>query len=683
MTDNKKLERINHKIKSRLELHGNIKTYSKNIKVVRQNMNHFRNKVPMLRRHGIRNDLKNNTMNALSKSEDYTAQGIVIASKGIGMAKATVRTGVSAIKIPYRVGKTAYRITKFTIRTGKRLAGKKYALDPQLKETLFSRLRKNNRLRKKKPGLISEAKCAGNNLLQIHKEDTTNTGVASIQQALESRRQLRPVANIAKKTVKTTYNITVKKPVVAIARRNQYNALQSLRAKQRELRYGKNSINTSSQLGKIKTLKDRRRVKFARRNLAQKNFGKKGIKATSKAATKATKSLLKIMTNPLVMKFVALVGIIVILVSIITSVLSAFFPAAGTVAIDEKTILKYSERIEELNNSFKNDIDKLLNDSRYDEHVLYYSGEAGNMEISLVEILAIVAVKFEQNLKFSSREKSTIDELFKLMLFYETETESYYCSGCVPVVIPSTESDSESDSNQSATVVWTCPGHKRLKIYVYSRDMEEVMTKIGFDEDQKEWARIMATSDLAAMFPDVPGLSQETRNRDEIKVLIDNAPTTDVTRETVVQTAKSLEGKVGYFWGGKSAAGWNSNWGKSTLVTAEGSSTSGTYQPYGLDCSGFVDWVYKTAGVGNMLAAGGTTYQWNQSYSISEGELLPGDLAFKSTPNMSGINHVGIFIGRDENGKKQYIHCASGKGVVIDNYSGFKFFRRVFVKFPR
>ncbi len=59
---------------------------------------------------------------------------------------------------------------------------------------------------------------------------------------------------------------------------------------------------------------------------------------------------------------------------------------------------------------------------------------------------------------------------------------------------------------------------------------------------------------------------------------------------------------MGYFWGGKSASGWNNSWGASTLVTAPGSEKTNTYQPFGLDCSGFVDWVYKTAGVGNMLA---------------------------------------------------------------------------------
>ena len=60
-------------------------------------------------------------------------------------------------------------------------------------------------------------------------------------------------------------------------------------------------------------------------------------------------------------------------------------------------------------------------------------------------------------------------------------------------------------------------------------------------------------------------------------------------REAVVRTACSLVGKVNYFWGGKSLViGWDVRWGELRQVTAAGSSTTGTYRPYGLDCSGFV-----------------------------------------------------------------------------------------------
>ncbi len=64
-------------------------------------------------------------------------------------------------------------------------------------------------------------------------------------------------------------------------------------------------------------------------------------------------------------------------------------------------------------------------------------------------------------------------------------------------------------------------------------------------------------------------------------------------RREIVKTACQLVGKVNYFWGGKSLVlGWDSRWGTTMQVTAPGSSSSGTYRPYGMDCSGYVDWVF-------------------------------------------------------------------------------------------
>lgn len=58
-------------------------------------------------------------------------------------------------------------------------------------------------------------------------------------------------------------------------------------------------------------------------------------------------------------------------------------------------------------------------------------------------------------------------------------------------------------------------------------------------------------------------------------------------RRMVVTYALALVDKVDYFWGGKSLVlGWDDRWGELMEVTAEGSDTTGTEQPYGLDCSG-------------------------------------------------------------------------------------------------
>ena len=114
-------------------------------------------------------------------------------------------------------------------------------------------------------------------------------------------------------------------------------------------------------------------------------------------------------------------------------------------------------------------------------------------------------------------------------------------------------------------------------------------------------------------------------------------------RRVVVEKAYSLLGKVNYFWGGKSSAiGWDSRWGNSTRVTAAGSRTTGTIRPYGLDCTGFVDWVFNNS-LGYVIGhGGGAVSQHDHCRPISWSEAQPGDLVF-----YPGDTHVGVFVGKD------------------------------------
>lgn len=141
-------------------------------------------------------------------------------------------------------------------------------------------------------------------------------------------------------------------------------------------------------------------------------------------------------------------------------------------------------------------------------------------------------------------------------------------------------------------------------------------------------------------------------------------------RRAVVEAACTLVGKVNYFWGGKSLTiGWNPIWGTTMRVTAAGSPTTGTYRPYGLDCSGFVDWAFYNASAGSYIMGhgGGTYSQHAYCTPIAWSEAQPGDLVF-----YPGDSHVGIVGGRDENGSLLIIHCASGaNNVVITDADGF------------
>lgn len=142
-------------------------------------------------------------------------------------------------------------------------------------------------------------------------------------------------------------------------------------------------------------------------------------------------------------------------------------------------------------------------------------------------------------------------------------------------------------------------------------------------------------------------------------------------RRMVVTYALALVDKVDYFWGGKSLVlGWDDRWGELTEVTAEGSDSTGTEQPYGLDCSGFVDWAFYNASGGEYVIGqgGGAMEQHANCVDIEWDEVQPGDLLFYPEDE-----HVGIAAGRDWLGRLLVVHCASGTGgVAISHRTGFE-----------
>lgn len=141
-------------------------------------------------------------------------------------------------------------------------------------------------------------------------------------------------------------------------------------------------------------------------------------------------------------------------------------------------------------------------------------------------------------------------------------------------------------------------------------------------------------------------------------------------RRAVVERALSLAGKVNYFWGGKSLAfGWDDRWGQLAKVTADGSSTTGTYRPYGLDCSGMVDWAFYNATDGSYVIGhgGGAAMQHSCCTPVRWEDVQIGDLAFYPDDE-----HVGIVAGWDKDGSIQIVHCASSyNNVVITGKEGF------------
>ena len=162
-----------------------------------------------------------------------------------------------------------------------------------------------------------------------------------------------------------------------------------------------------------------------------------------------------------------------------------------------------------------------------------------------------------------------------------------------------------------------------------------------------------------------------TISQEDAIALLENLPDDlDPARKAVVETAVQLVGRVSYFWGGKSLTlGWDDRWGVPTEVTAAGSGSTGTIRPFGLDCSGFVDWTFYNATNGSYYPGrgGGAATQHSYCTNISWSDAQPGDLVFY--PDDS---HVGIVGSRDADGNLLIVHCSGGaNGVVITGSAGF------------
>lgn len=162
-----------------------------------------------------------------------------------------------------------------------------------------------------------------------------------------------------------------------------------------------------------------------------------------------------------------------------------------------------------------------------------------------------------------------------------------------------------------------------------------------------------------------------TISQEDAIALLENLPDDlDPARKAVVETAVQLVGRVSYFWGGKSLTlGWDDRWGVPTEVTAAGSGSTGTIRPFGLDCSGFVDWTFYNATNGSYYPGrgGGAATQHSYCTNISWSDAQPGDLVFY--PDDS---HVGIVGGKDADGNLLIVHCSGGaNGVVITGSAGF------------
>ena len=206
-----------------------------------------------------------------------------------------------------------------------------------------------------------------------------------------------------------------------------------------------------------------------------------------------------------------------------------------------------------------------------------------------------------------------------------------------------------------------------LTITITTKTAEQMRLEYSFTKYQNDALGILLENLGSLNIP----LGSLTISQEDAIALLENLPDDlDPARKAVVETAVQLVGRVSYFWGGKSLTlGWDDRWGVPTEVTAAGSGSTGTVRPFGLDCSGFVDWTFYNATNGSYYPGrgGGAATQHSYCTNIAWSDAQPGDLVFYSDDS-----HVGIVGGRDADGNLLIVHCSGGaNGVVITGSAGF------------
>lgn len=101
--------------------------------------------------------------------------------------------------------------------------------------------------------------------------------------------------------------------------------------------------------------------------------------------------------------------------------------------------------------------------------------------------------------------------------------------------------------------------------------------------------------------------------------------------------------------------------GKTTYSMYGEDTRSGVDNPRTLDCSSFVAWSFQKAGFSDVpyTSTTGTFVSSPNFVPISASELRPGDIGLKNTIPAGEDNHVGLYVGRDENGTQMWLHCTT------------------------
>ena len=345
---------------------------------------------------------------------------------------------------------------------------------------------------------------------------------------------------------------------------------------------------------------------------------------------------------------VAMVLVICLIGLLIVSPFGIFFSGE-----DSGTGYTMPEAVSVLNGEFAARIEQIKTENPYDELDMDNAGSAA-MIFNWRDVLAVYAVRTTTDNASPDEVATLTEEKMEILreIFWDMNAITYWTE-----IVP-------GGKDEADTVI--------LHIIVTIKTHLQMADEYQFNTEQRRLLEELMQPKYQELFMALTGSYQNIElSPENVAKIMENLPADlSAERRQVVLTAYQLLGKVHYFWGGKSLIiGWDSRWGMPMKVTAEGSSTTGTVRPFGLDCSGMVDWVFYNQSGGQYVIGhgGGATAQHSYCTPIDWSDAQPGDLVFYPEDS-----HVGIVCGFDGSGNVLIIHCASSENnVVVTGKSGF------------
>ena len=404
-----------------------------------------------------------------------------------------------------------------------------------------------------------------------------------------------------------------------------------------------------------------KRARKAATQDAQRKMLKKSNKRTARAAAAATKKLAEAVAKAVKELISALAslggGTALFVVFSIIIVAGAFLASPlGILFADEQesddTVL-LATAIAEIQGEYHAELERLQNGDFASVQII---GQAPDWR----EVVAVFASKTagaEDGVDVFTLDEERV-ELLRQVFWDMCEITTATQTVDVPDSDPDDDVDDDVDDSHTGIA---------LTITITAKTAEQMRLIYAFTKYQNDALDILLENLGSLNIP----MGSLTISQEDAIALLENLPDDlDPERKNVVETAVQLVGRVLYFWGGKSLTlGWDDRWGTPMEVTAAGSGSTGTVRPFGLDCSGFVDWTFYNATNGSYYPGrgGGAATQHSYCTNISWSDAQPGDLVFY--PDDS---HVGIVGGKDADGNLLIVHCSGGaNGVVITGAAGF------------